>query len=143
MKRSGIDATSGALLGFVVELEPGVWLCDEVHGDPGRTLVLETATRYMTLSKAEAAMDIAKTYRVWPNHAIRPLYRKPNARNQSKGPLLPRPETVRMANHILNHYAKDSRKDHICLARRLEKWAREFTSNDKDHSCRVSEAKEA
>ena len=46
-----------------------------------------------------------------------------------RGPLLPRPETVRMAVHILNHYAKDSRKDHLCLARRLEKWAKEFTAN--------------
>ena len=48
---------------------------------------------------------------------------------RTKGPLLPRPETVRMANHILNHYAKDSRKDHISLARRLEQWAHEFTAN--------------
>ena len=51
------------------------------------------------------------------------------AARPSKGPLLPRPETVRMAEHILNHYAKDSRKDHICLARRLEKWAHVFTAN--------------
>ena len=79
MKRSGMYVTSDALLGFVVELEPGVWLCDEVQGDPGRTLVLETSTRYRTLRKAEAAMDRAKTYRVWHNHAIRPLYRKPNS----------------------------------------------------------------
>ena len=53
------------------------------------------------------------------------------AARRSNGPILPRPETVRMAEHILNHYAKDSRKDHICLARRLEKWAREFTVNPK------------
>lgn len=51
------------------------------------------------------------------------------AERPSNGPLLPRPETVRMAAHILNHYAKDSRKDHICLARRLEKWAHGFTAN--------------
>lgn len=59
------------------------------------------------------------------------------AARPSNGPLLPRPETVRMADHILNHYAKDSRKDHICIARRLEKWAHEFAANERNGNLNV------
>ncbi len=40
----------------------------------------------------------------------------------------PNKETVIMANYILNHYHKNSKQDHFCLARKLEKWAHEFTS---------------
>jgi hypothetical protein len=40
-------------------------------------------------------------------------------------------QTVQMADHILNHYSRHSRLDKICLARRLEKWAKEFTANNK------------
>ena len=43
----------------------------------------------------------------------------------------PHTRTVQMADHILNHYHRDSRADKICLARRLEKWAHEFTANEK------------
>lgn len=64
-------------LGFVVELEPGVWLCDEIEGDPGRTLVLDNATRYPTLLLAEAGIDRAKKYRTFCNHDIRPIFKKP------------------------------------------------------------------
>jgi hypothetical protein len=59
--------------GYIVELEPNVWLCDEIKGDPGRTLTLKNATRYKTLEEAERAMDKAKTYRIFPNHAIYPF----------------------------------------------------------------------
>jgi len=58
---------------YVVELENGVWLCDEIKGDPGRTVVPENATRYRTLRKAEEAMTRAKQYRMWPDHLIRLL----------------------------------------------------------------------
>jgi hypothetical protein len=61
---------------YVVELEHGVWLCDEIEGDPGRTCVLEHATRYQTISKAEAALTQAKKYRSWVDHSIRPLFIK-------------------------------------------------------------------
>ena len=59
--------------GYIVELEPNVWLCDEAQGDPGRTLSLQNATRYKTLEEAELAMDKAKTYHIFPNHAIYPF----------------------------------------------------------------------
>ena len=37
--------------------------------------------------------------------------------------------TLQFARYILNHYDRNSHEDHLCLARRLEKWAREFTDN--------------
>lgn len=37
--------------------------------------------------------------------------------------------TLQFARHILNHYDRNSHKDHLCLARRLEKWAITFTAN--------------
>ena len=60
--------------GYVVELEPSVWLCDEIQGDPGRTVVLQNATRYPTIQQAEEALDKAKKYRIWPNHGILPVF---------------------------------------------------------------------
>ena len=64
------------LLGYIVELEAGVWLCDAIVGDPGRTLVLESATVYHGIREAEDALDIAKTFRGFYKHRIKPLYRK-------------------------------------------------------------------
>ena len=80
---AGQVVDSSALLGFVVELQPGCWLCDEIEGDPGRTLKLEHATRYPGIREAEDALTIAKTYRHWVEHNIRPIYKvsaptKPN-----------------------------------------------------------------
>ena len=54
---------------FIVTLESGVWLCDE-DGDPGRTLVRESATRYARLSAATAALDAARACRDFPDATI-------------------------------------------------------------------------
>ena len=62
-------------LGFIVQLEPEVWLCDEIEGDPGRTTVLSNATVYMTLQLAEEGLNRAKKYRIWPDHAILPIFK--------------------------------------------------------------------
>jgi len=38
----------------------------------------------------------------------------------------PKLETVKIASYILNHYDRNSHKDHLVLATYLEKWAIEF-----------------
>ena len=68
---------SNALLGYVVELEPGVWIAPW-EGDPGRTLKLENAERFVGIREAETSLTKAKTFRQFPQHSIRPLYRKHN-----------------------------------------------------------------
>ena len=47
---------------WVVELEQGVWLAP-VDGDPGRTLVLASATRFSTVYKANLALRKARNFR--------------------------------------------------------------------------------
>ena len=59
--------------GYVVALEHDVWLCDEIAGDPGRTLVLASATRYASIAEAESALDVAKTFRRWKSPRIMPV----------------------------------------------------------------------
>lgn len=44
---------------YVVQLEPGVWLSEEMDGDPGRTLVVCNASKYRTKPQAEAALERA------------------------------------------------------------------------------------
>ena len=63
-------------LGYIVELEKGFYLSEAIQGDSGSTFILENATRYSDIASAEEALDRAKIYRVFPNHAIRPLYNK-------------------------------------------------------------------
>jgi hypothetical protein len=50
---------------FVVELHPGVWLAPW-KGDPGRTLVLESARRFSSRHGAATALGIAKRHRPLP-----------------------------------------------------------------------------
>lgn len=55
---------------WVVELEPGVWLAPW-DGDPGRTLVLDSATRYPSYVAAERALKQAQKHRTFLTPEIR------------------------------------------------------------------------
>ena len=46
---------------FIIELEKGVWRADW-SGDPGRTLVKESAKKYTTESGAKIALGICRKY---------------------------------------------------------------------------------
>jgi len=48
--------------GFVVELEPGVWVAPW-SGDPGRTLVIANAQQFDRQADAEAALEAAREFR--------------------------------------------------------------------------------
>ena len=48
--------------GFIVELEPGVWIA-ETGDDPPRTIVKENATVYFERRIAKAALQDARQYR--------------------------------------------------------------------------------
>lgn len=54
---------------FIVELEPGVWLAGSI-GDPGRTLVKESAKQYKTRRGAAIALGIARKFRSFKNAVI-------------------------------------------------------------------------
>jgi len=54
-------------LGYVVELESGVWYVSDLDGDPGRTLLFENATIFRTIRAAQRAIEIAKQFRPWRN----------------------------------------------------------------------------
>ena len=47
---------------WVVELEPGVWIAP-INGDPGRTLIKASATRFASQYKAELALQRARKSR--------------------------------------------------------------------------------
>jgi len=49
---------------YIVEIDDGVWLAPWV-GDPGRTLVKESARKYSTLHGAKTALGIAIRKYVW------------------------------------------------------------------------------
>lgn len=51
-----VEPVGGSHVEYVVQLEEGVWLAD-VSGDPGRTLVLGFARRWMTESGAQRVLD--------------------------------------------------------------------------------------
>ena len=53
--------TSGAS-GWVVQIEPGVWLAPR-RGDPGRTLVEGNAKRFKTAHAGECALRHARRWR--------------------------------------------------------------------------------
>ena len=55
---------------YVVELQEGCWLLPG-GGDPGRTLVFESAKRYNTEKGAKIALGIARRYRPFLNAKIR------------------------------------------------------------------------
>lgn len=47
---------------WIVELEHGVWLADR-DGDPGRTLVRESALQFTSRQSARQALGTAREYR--------------------------------------------------------------------------------
>lgn len=51
---------------WVVELGRGVWIAP-IEGDPGRTLILASATRFTTKVKAQLALKRARKYRPFPD----------------------------------------------------------------------------
>jgi len=55
---------------YIVELEPGVWLASW-SGDPGRTLVKESAKQYRTISLATYALARARKHRDFADAAIK------------------------------------------------------------------------
>ena len=57
---------------WVVELQPGCWLAPW-DGDPGRTLVLGTACTFIQEDHATHALAYARTFRPFPNAAVRLL----------------------------------------------------------------------
>ena len=72
------DDKLDCLVGFVVELEQGVWLCDG-DSDPSRTLVREHATVYPTSKAATDALCVARTFRRFRSATI-----KPNAEHDTR-----------------------------------------------------------
>ncbi len=54
---------------YIVELEPGTWIAPW-DGDPGRTLVHSSATRYKRRQDAKAAITRARKYRKFVNARI-------------------------------------------------------------------------
>jgi len=55
---------------YIVELEQGVWLAPW-QGDPGRTLVYESAKRYSTKHGASIALGIVRTLRPFRSAVIK------------------------------------------------------------------------
>lgn len=54
---------------YIVEIDPGCWLCG-VQGDPGRTMVKESAQRFESMEAALLAIEAARKYRPFENAAI-------------------------------------------------------------------------
>ena len=63
------DERRGVML-FIVELENGVWLAPW-RGDPGRTLVRDTARRFRTKAAAHRAIAAAALFRGFDNASVR------------------------------------------------------------------------
>jgi len=57
---------------FIVELHQGTWLAPW-QGDPGRTLVLDSAKQFNTEASAKRALAKAREYRKFPNTKILPV----------------------------------------------------------------------
>lgn len=66
-----------AIVGYVVELEPGVYLCDEVQGDPGRTLKVGSASVYKSNAKAQTALAKAQRFRAFAGAYLFPVRTAP------------------------------------------------------------------
>lgn len=61
-------------LNYIVELEEGVWIC-EMEGDPGRTLVRESAQKFDTFQEAKRALSAARKFkRKFPKAVIESVY---------------------------------------------------------------------
>ena len=57
-------------LHYIAEIEEGVWLCD-VEGDPGRTLVKESAMKFTSLEDAIEAVKAAReAFTPFPNARV-------------------------------------------------------------------------
>ena len=55
---------------MIVELEDGVWLTDDDHGDPPRTWVEANAAEFDTMEEAVKALAAAREYRPFVNAQI-------------------------------------------------------------------------
>jgi hypothetical protein len=51
---------------MIVELEPGVWLCDG-EGDPPRTTIKNNAKKFPNVKEAVSALIAARKYRPFKN----------------------------------------------------------------------------
>lgn len=54
---------------WIVELEKGVWIAP-ISGDPGRTLVEENATKFVSEDLAQWALKGARKYRPFANARV-------------------------------------------------------------------------
>lgn len=54
---------------FIVELEPEVWLA-EMKGDPGRTLVEDSAQQFDSIEDAHIALDAARKFRKFEDAVV-------------------------------------------------------------------------
>ena len=57
---------------YVVELEPGVWIAPWM-GDPGRTLALANAKRFVLRGSAKSAIRSARQFRGFEKARIVPI----------------------------------------------------------------------
>jgi hypothetical protein len=57
------------MMAWIVQLEAGVWLA-QWAGDPGRTLVRETAKRFPSITSARRGLDGARRLRFFPQARI-------------------------------------------------------------------------
>lgn len=55
--------------GYIIELEPGCWYAGN-WGDPGRTLVINSAKLYGSERAAKRGLAVARTYRPFANARI-------------------------------------------------------------------------
>lgn len=57
---------------YIVELEPGVYIAPW-HGDPGRTLKVDSAAKFNTPRLAKVVLRQARLYRPFENAEIIPI----------------------------------------------------------------------
>lgn len=84
----GPVSTGSEISGWIVELQPGCWLAPW-DGDPGRTLVKDSAEIFPTKKAAEDALDRASDFREWAAPALMPVRTLQNGRDQRR----PTPDT--------------------------------------------------
>lgn len=65
------ETQSGGERGFIVKLEPSVWLAPW-DGDPGRTLVRSAAKVFHSEADATTALSAARTYRPFQYAVVQP-----------------------------------------------------------------------
>ena len=68
---------------YIVEIESGVWLAPW-DGDPGRTLVRDSAKRFRLASFAFKALNKAREYRNFENAKVIPVpsHNRPSAKRE-------------------------------------------------------------